>query len=570
MRELIREFIRSNNLLDDERLEEVFRLEAETGQTFERIMLHKGYMSENDLLRTLAHALELPYLPSLSDRLVPDDFVNNVPVGFARNYALVGVGRENGAMRVATAFPLDTHPMDDLASMVQCELEPILAPRAEITSLINRAYKDKSAGLVDETMEGLREDDILKEAAAIDESEDLLATANKAPIIRLVNMVLFNALKMRASDVHFQPFPDRLQVRYRIDGVLYDMEAPPKKVQDAILSRLKVQAGMDIAERRMPQDGRATVKIGDSDVDIRISAVPTNYGERIVLRLLDKSARLYGLEEIGLEDDNLRKVEQYITYQHGIILVTGPTGSGKSTTLYAALQKVNSSQENVITLEDPIEYHIPGISQIQINEKKGLTFAKGLRHLLRQDPDIMMVGEIRDVETARIAIQAALTGHLVYSTLHTNDAASTMTRLVDIGIEPYLVASSVICVIAQRLVRRICPSCRAEQEPTVEELRDLKAIGLSISDFPNGKLFHGRGCPSCFNTGYIDRTGIYEVMPVDEILKDQIMDRKSASVIKKSAIERGCHTLRMDGAQKVIHGVTTPAEVLRVTQLDAF
>jgi len=569
MRELIREFIRKNELLDPERLEEVFRLEDESGQTFERIMLHKGYMSENDLLRTLAHALEMPYLPSLSEQLVPDDFVSNVPVGFARNYALVGVGRDNGAMKVATAFPLDTHPMDDLASMVQCEVEPVLAPRAEITSLINRAYKDRG-GLVDETMEGLRGDDILKEAAAIDESEDLLATANKAPIIRLVNMILFNALKMRASDVHFQPFPDRLQVRYRIDGVLYDMEAPPKKVQDAILSRLKVQGGMDIAERRMPQDGRATVKIGDSDVDIRISAVPTSQGERIVLRLLDKSARLYGLEEIGLEADNLRKVEQFITYQHGIILVTGPTGSGKSTTLYAALQKVNSSQENVITLEDPIEYHIAGISQIQINEKKGLTFAKGLRHLLRQDPDIMMVGEIRDVETARIAIQAALTGHLVYSTLHTNDAASTMTRLVDIGIEPYLVASSVICVIAQRLVRRICPTCREEHVPTPEELRDLKAIGLSMEEFPSGRLFHGKGCPSCFNTGYIDRTGIYEVMAVDEVLKDQIMESKSSSVIKKTAIDRGCRTLRMDGALKVLHGVTTPAEVLRVTQLDAF
>jgi general secretion pathway protein E len=570
MRELIRDFIRSNKLLDDERLEEVFRLEAETGQTFERIMLHKGYMSENDLLRTMAHALELPYFPSLSDRLVPDDFVSNVPVGFARNYALVAVGRENGVMRVATAFPLDTHPMDDLASMVQCEVEPVLAPRAEFTSLINRAYKDKAGGLVDETMEGLREDDILKEAAAIDESEDLLATANKAPIIRLVNMILFNALKMRASDVHFQPFPDRLQVRYRIDGVLYDMEAPPKKVQDAILSRLKVQGGMDIAERRMPQDGRATVKIGEADVDIRISAVPTNYGERIVLRLLDKSARLYSLEEIGLEADNLRMVEHYINYQHGIILVTGPTGSGKSTTLYAALQKVNSAQENVITLEDPIEYHIAGISQIQINEKKGLTFAKGLRHLLRQDPDIMMVGEIRDVETSRIAIQAALTGHLVYSTLHTNDASSTVTRLVDIGIEPYLVASSLICVIAQRLVRRICPQCREEHEPTPEELRDLKLIAISPKDLKNGRLFHGRGCPSCFNTGYTDRTGIYEILPVDDILKDQIIDRKSSSVIKKSSIERGCRTLRMDGAQKVLSGVTTPAEVLRVTQLDSF
>jgi type II secretory ATPase GspE/PulE/Tfp pilus assembly ATPase PilB-like protein len=263
-------------------------------------------------------------------------------------------------------------------------------------------------------------------------------------------------------------------------------------------------------------------------------------------------------------------VEHYINYQHGIILVTGPTGSGKSTTLYAALQKVNSAQENVITLEDPIEYHIAGISQIQINEKKGLTFAKGLRHLLRQDPDIMMVGEIRDVETSRIAIQAALTGHLVYSTLHTNDASSTVTRLVDIGIEPYLVSSSLICVIAQRLVRRICPQCREEHEPTAEELRDLKLIGVSPKDLKNGRLFHGRGCPSCFNTGYTDRTGIYEILPVDDILKDQIIDRKSSSVIKRSSIERGCRTLRMDGAQKVLSGVTTPAEVLRVTQLDSF
>jgi general secretion pathway protein E len=453
--------------------------------------------------------------------------------------------------------------------MLQCEVEPVLAPRAEITSLINRAYKQK-AGIVDETMDGLREDDILKEAAAIDASEDLLATANKAPIIRLVNMILFQALKMRASDVHFQPFPDRLQVRYRIDGVLYDMEAPPKKVQDAILSRLKVMAAMDIAERRLPQDGRASVKLGDADVDIRVSSVPTSHGERIVLRLLDKSARLYSLEEIGLETDNLQLISKYIDYQHGIILVTGPTGSGKTTTLYAALQKVDSAQQNVITLEDPIEYQLDGISQIQINEKKGLTFAKGLRHLLRQDPDIMMVGEIRDVETARIAIQAALTGHLVYSTLHTNDAASTVTRLVDIGLEPYLVASSLICVIAQRLVRRICPECKEQILPAEDDLLDLKAIGLSADQFPEGKLWRGRGCPSCFNTGHVDRTGIYEILPVEETLKTQIMDRTSSSVIKKSSLERGCRTLRMDGAHKVLSGVTTAAEVLRVTQLDAF
>jgi general secretion pathway protein E len=566
---VVADYIRSQNLLDSERLDEVFRLEHETGQSFEKIILHKGYMSENDVLRTLAHALDLAYLPSLHDQSVPDDFVSCVPVAFARNYALVGLGRQNGTVRIATAFPLDTHPMDDLAHMLQAEVEPVLAPRAEITALINRAYKQKT-GIVDETMDGLREDDILKEASEIDDSEDLLATANKAPIIRLVNMILFQALKMRASDVHFQPFGDRLQVRYRIDGVLYDMEAPPKKVQDAILSRLKVMGSMDIAERRLPQDGRSSVKLGDADVDIRISSVPTSHGERIVLRLLDKSARLYELEEIGLETDNLKMVSDYILYQHGIILVTGPTGSGKTTTLYAALARVNSTQLNVLTLEDPIEYQLDGISQIQINEKKGLTFAIGLRHLLRQDPDIMMVGEVRDVETARIAIQSALTGHLVYSTLHTNDASSTVTRLVDIGIEPYLVASSLIAVIAQRLVRRICPDCKEEYEPTEKALFDLKTIRLDMDQFPGGKLWHGVGCPSCFNTGYIDRTGIYEVLPIDDAVKEQVVESIGSSVIKRTAIERGCRTLRMDGAQKVLRGVTTAAEVLRVTQLDTF
>ncbi|MGH7161890.1 MAG: type II secretion system ATPase GspE [Planctomycetota bacterium] len=569
MRELVAKFIQENSLLDPERLGEVFRLEAETGQSFEKIILHKGYMSENDLLRTLAYALELEYLPSLATQAVPEDFLNAVPVQFARNYSLVGLGRRDGTVRVATAFPLDTHPMDDLSQMMKCEVEPVLAPRAEITSLINRAYKAR-AGIVDETMDGLKEDDILKEAAAIDDTEDLLATANKAPIIRLVNMILFQALKMRASDIHFQPFADRLQVRYRIDGVLYDMEAPPKKVQDAILSRLKVMGEMDIAERRLPQDGRASVKLGDSDVDIRISSVPTSHGERIVLRLLDKGARLYGMEEIGLEVDNLRMIDNYIRYNHGIILVTGPTGSGKTTTLYAALARVNSSQLNIITLEDPIEYQLDGISQIQINEKKGLTFARGLRHLLRQDPDIMMVGEIRDVETARIAVQAALTGHLVYSTLHTNDASSTVTRLLDIGIEPYLVASSLICVIAQRLVRRICPECKKESPPNEENLLSLKEVGLAIDEFPGGELWRGAGCPNCFNTGYVDRTGVYEVLPVDDVVKQQIMDRTGSTTIRRASIERGCRTLRMDGARKVVSGLTTAEEVLRVTQLDAF
>ncbi len=569
MREPFAQFLREQKLLDDERIEEVFRLEQETGQSFDRILLHKGYVSENDMLRALAHALEVPYKPSLADAAVPDDFLARVPVQFARNYALVGLGRDDGTVQVATAFPLDAHPMDDLAGMLNSGVEPVLAPRAEITSLINRAYKEK-AGMVDETMQSLEEEDILKDAVALDSTEDLLITANKAPIVRLVNMILFQALKMRASDVHFQPYIDRLQVRYRIDGMLYDMEAPPKKVQDAILSRIKVMGKMDIAERRLPQDGRASVKLGDSDVDIRISSVPTSHGERIVLRLLDKGARLYELEEIGLEDDNLRMMKEYIEYQHGIIFVTGPTGSGKTTTLYAALARVNSAKLNVLTLEDPIEYQIDGISQIQINEKKGLTFARGLRHLLRQDPDIMMVGEVRDVETARIAIQAALTGHLVYSTLHTNDASSTVTRMLDIGLEPYLVASSLIVVIAQRLVRRVCDECKEELRPDSENVRRLKAIGLTPDQLQDGTLWIGSGCPTCYNTGYTDRIGIYEILPIDDVVKEQIVDLKSSTVIKRTSIERGCRTLRMDGAQKVVHGLTTPEEVLRVTQLDAF
>ncbi|MBL9087802.1 MAG: type II secretion system ATPase GspE [Planctomycetia bacterium] len=526
-------------------------------------------MSEHDLLRAIADSLAIPYRESIADAAVPTAFVDKVPVQFARNYYLVGIGSHEGTMQVATASPLDAYPMDDLAGMLGCELEPVLAPRTEITSLINKAYKHKQ-DIVQESISGLEDadEDLVSLAEGVEMSEDILDVANKAPIIKLVNMLFFQALKMRASDIHLQPFEDRLQVRYRIDGVLYDMEAVPKKVQDAVTSRIKVMGKLDIAERRLPQDGRASVRIGDAEVDVRISSVPTNHGERIVMRLLDKSARLYELEEIGLIDDNLRLVEKFIDYDHGIIFVSGPTGSGKTTTLYASLSRINSTQMNVMTIEDPIEYHLPGISQIQVNEKKGLTFASGLRSLLRQDPDIMMVGEVRDVETARIAIQAAQTGHLVFSTIHTNDAPTVVTRLLDIGIEPYLLASSLLVAIAQRLVRVICPDCKEQYTPTHDDLLELKDLQIDPDRLPDGKLHRGRGCGNCFNSGYLDRTGIYEILPVDDALKDQIVARASASSMKKSAIERGFTTLRMDGAHKVIRGMTTAEEIFRVTQMD--
>jgi general secretion pathway protein E len=356
-------------------------------------------------------------------------------------------------------------------------------------------------------------------------------------------------------------------VRFRIDGILYDMDSVPKKAHEAIVSRVKVMGKMDIAERRLPQDGRATIRIGDGEVDVRISSVPTSNGERIVMRLLDKTARLYTLDEIGLSDANLAIMREYITWSHGIILVTGPTGSGKTTTLYGAMGEIDTTQKNVLTIEDPVEYSLPGISQVQVNNKKGLSFANGLRSFLRQDPDVMMVGEIRDLETAEVAIRAALTGHLVFSTVHTNDAPSTITRMVDQGVEPYLVASSLILVIAQRLVRTVCPHCKVLVPLTDEWAAKLKKMDISPEQV-SGEIAYGEGCDECFHSGYSGRTAIYEFMTVDEILRTQIMEGATATQMKRSALDRNMITLRMDGRDKILSRQTTPDEVLRVTQLD--
>jgi len=559
--------LRDLELLDEKQLEEALDAQRQTGWPLDKVILSKGLLSEHDLLKAMSESLSMEYTETLGGAHVPPVFVERVSVQFARNYYLVGLDQVNGTMRVATASPFDAYPMDDLASMLGMELEPVLAQRTEITSLINKAYRNKQ-DIVEESLGEFKDDDLESLVAEVGESEDILDIANKAPIIKLVNTLFFQALKMRASDIHLQPFEDRLQVRYRIDGILYDMEAIPKKIQDAVTSRIKVQGRLDIAERRLPQDGRSSLKLGDADVDVRISVVPTNYGERIVMRLLDKSARLYELQEIGLDGPNLALVDQFIHYTHGIIFVSGPTGSGKTTTLYSCLTRINSVKMNVMTIEDPIEYHLPGISQIQVNEKKGLTFASGLRSLLRQDPDIMMVGEVRDTETARIAVQAAQTGHLVFSTIHTNDAPTVMTRLLDIGIEPYLIASSVLVTIAQRLVRQICADCREAYDPDDDDLEHLKELNLTVDQLQDGKLHRGRGCGSCFGSGYQNRTGIYEVLPINDAVREQIVERRSANRIKREAFNHGFRTLRMDGASKVGRGITTMSEVLRVTQLD--
>jgi general secretion pathway protein E len=538
-------------------------------QTVDRLLVTKGWMTEPQMLKVMAHYLAFPFRQDLREADVPKHFVDRVPVHFARTFNLVGLDEVNGTVQVATCAPFDLHPVDDLATMLDKEVDVVLAPKAEITALINRAYKTK-ADVVDEALTDLEADkDVISLDTEMQVGEDILDTSSKAPLVKLVNMILFQALKMRASDVHVQPYADRVQVRYRIDGVLYDMEAPPKKYQDAVISRIKVMGKMDIAERRLPQDGRATLRLGEADVDVRISTIPTTYGERVVMRLLDKSARVYRLSEIGLDAHNEAILRRFVVYTHGVIFVTGPTGSGKTTTLYAALTEQNTQEKNILTIEDPVEYNLTGISQVQVNTKKGLTFAAGLRSFLRQDPDIMMIGEVRDGETADIAIRAALTGHLVFSTLHTNDAASAVTRMLDIGVEPYLVASSVLLCIAQRLVRVICPKCRTRIVPDREVVAQIESVGLSPDQFPDGLVTIGAGCDFCFGSGYVDRTALYEMLPVDEAVRVRVMERAGASTIKHEAIERGTlRTLRMDGLNKVLKGVTTLEEVLRVTQKD--
>ncbi len=563
---LFRELAREG-LIDEARWSECVREERESGEPLERLLRERAGVPEDRLLMALHKTLGLPYHRSLAHCHVPQPFVERVPAQFARATHLCAIGRVDDAYLVATCEPLQVHGMDELAAMLEAELDPVLAPRSEIAQLIARAYQ-RSADGVDEMLEGLEDDeDILGAAIEIDGAEDVLDIANKAPIIRLVNTIFFEAHKMRASDIHFQPFENELRVRYRIDGVLYDVKTIPKKAQEAVNSRIKVMGRMDIAERRLPQDGRCSIRVGDGEIDLRISSVPTAYGERIVLRLLDKTTKVFTLEEIGLAPRDLELVKRFTAYNHGIVLVTGPTGSGKTTTLYASLSRINSPDKNILTIEDPIEYHLDGISQIQVSNKKGLTFAAGLRSLLRQDPDVIMVGEIRDEETARIAIQAALTGHLVFSTVHTNDSASTVTRLVDIGVEPYLVASSVICVIAQRLVRLICPDCKTEYVP---DEKDLLEVGIDPAEVARhgGRLWRGRGCSRCYDTGYTGRTAIYEVLPINDAIRAHVIQHDSASVIKQTAIEHGLTTLRMDGIRKVLEGKTTLEEVLRVTQMD--
>jgi general secretion pathway protein E len=554
--------------LSDEKLQEALAAQAEKGGRLGEILVVLKAVTEEDVARALAAQLDLPFLARIFPDDVDEELIRKVPINFAKQAHILPLRVTEDVVELAVADPLDTTVLDHARMLLQKNVSPFVALSGTIVDAINSVY-DRSVNEAEQLVDEMEEaQDLDSLAHELEEPQDLLDTDDEAPIIRLVNSLLFRAAKERASDIHVEPMERELLVRFRVDGVLQEIIKPPKRYQNSILSRVKIMAQLNIAEKRLPQDGRIRIKLAGRDIDIRVSTIPCTFGERIVMRLLDKTATLLDLAEIGMTQRTLTLVDAVIHRAHGIILVTGPTGSGKTTTLYGALSRINTPDLNILTVEDPVEYQLKGISQMAINPKIGLTFATGLRSFLRQDPDVIMVGEIRDKETAEIAIQASLTGHLVFSTVHTNDSAGAVTRLVDMGVEPFLVASSVTAILAQRLVRRLCPDCRSPYKPSAEELKEVGLTPQDIVKAGSPSIFRSAGCPSCNRSGYRSRTGIYEFLAVDDDIRQLILKNVDSNSIKKAAVAKGMTVLLGDGADKVLAGETSIAEVLSVTQED--
>ncbi|MGD2094238.1 MAG: type II secretion system ATPase GspE [Phycisphaerales bacterium] len=520
------------------------------------------------------------YLETISPEQLNPELVRKLPLEFLKNQCAIPIALEDDRIAIALADPLNIEAYDAIFSILAGisdidniwksgqSCSRVTCPAAEIEKAISRCYYQQSASMDinnnSDVQTVVDQDSDISHSGIQTHAEDLLNIANQAPVIKLVNNIFFQAVHSRASDIHIEPYENEARVRFRIDGVLHDVFSLPRQQIAALLSRLKIMANLNIAERRLPQDGQSRIKIGKDLMDIRVSVVPTLGGERIMLRLLDKSRVQLGLDQIGLNPEILNHFRNLINIPHGIILLTGPTGSGKTTTLYAALNELNCEERNILTVEDPIEYQLPGIGQMQVKPKINLTFASCFRHILRQDPDVIMIGEIRDIETAEIAIQASLTGHLVLSTLHTNDSASAITRLIDMGIEPYLISSSVIAVMAQRLIRVICPHCKSPYGPQEQQISSWTEKEKAA--LVRGQLYRGAGCENCLQTGYTGRTGISELLIIDDDIKELTTKRAGSHIIKQVAIEKGMSTLREDGLRKAIAGETTLEEICRVTQ----
>ena len=566
--------------LSDDSLSDARHLQQDKGGRLGDILVQREAITETQLLEALSIQYEIPFWPELPmENIMGGDFSKKISIQFLKRHHMVPLVVPNPAKAaqmdaqqepgrqsrdivfiIAVNDPGNFNAVDDLARIADLETyRLVLSTKQAILAAINLSFdlnQDSAQQLV-QNMED--ESDIISQ---IEDTADLLEDTSDAPIIKLVNHILSQSIKARASDIHIEPYQDSFKVRYRVDGILYDLLSPPKWIQPALTSRIKVMSKLNIAEKRLPQDGRFEVRIGSQMIDVRVSTLPIQYGERVVMRLLNKSSSIFELNEIGLSQVQLKLIKELVSSPNGIVLVTGPTGSGKTTTLYSVLSSINTPDINIITIEDPVEYQLKGISQIQVNPKIELTFARGLRSIMRQDPDVILIGEIRDRETSEIAVQSALTGHLVFSTLHTNDSASAITRLVDIGVEPFLISSSLLAVIAQRLVRVLCEHCKEPYKPDMT----LQALGVRPDRLGKYTFYRAKGCDKCFHTGYRGRIGIYEIMIMGHKLKTLIQRTYDSYQIKQEALKLGMVTLRRDGIEKVLKGITTIEEVIRVTQ----
>ena len=568
-RRLLGQILIDAGRVSDSVLNTALSMQEEKGGLIGGILVGLKAISEIDLGRALAAQLGLPFIETFEIEDIDPLVVAKLNIQYARAHGVLPL-KETDELLIVAVADVNSESRDDLQTLYGKPIEQRLCPREQVDAGINRVFDrlldaEKVMGSI-EGEEGTGEEEEDELGARI----DIIDENDEAPIIRLVNSIIRQAVKEAASDIHVEPMENFLSVRFRKDGVLREILQIPKKLQAGVTSRIKIMGNLDIAEKRLPQDGRIRKRIAGSDVDFRLSTIPTSWGERSVLRILDTSATVLRLEDLGFDEENLKRFESLLKRPHGILLVTGPTGSGKTTTLYAGLTRINTPDKNILTIEDPVEYQLQGIGQMQVNSKINFTFASGLRATLRQDPDVVLVGEIRDVETAEIAVQASLTGHLVFSTLHTNDAASSFTRLTDIGVEPFLIASSVIAIMAQRLVRRVCANCKIPHDPTPFELGEMPLLKASRAAGKMTQIFKANpdGCQECRSTGYRGRLGIYELLTVTDELRSMVVRRLDAAVIKKQALADGMLTLRDDGALKVMRGATTIEEILRVTQDD--
>ncbi len=558
--QVIENIIQKSTSLNDEQLKILLDSDFGGSKTVRASLEEITDPTTDRVMEKLSQRIGIQFAKDIIINDISMDMIRGISINYAKNFEILPYKEDDRQVLVLTTNPLNITVLDDLRLLFKKKVIPVLTTKVKLLDAINRVYEKGTAAL--DGLDEIEEDDYDLDEPIIDLLE---AADDDAPVIRLVNTLLSRAVKEKASDIHIEPYEKDMVVRFRVDGVLYDVFKPPKKLQNAITSRIKVMGNLNIAEKRLPQDGRIPLKIGGKDIDVRLNTVPTAHGERAVMRLQDRSNVILNLDQLGFSEENLSNLDSLLQRTYGIVLVTGPTGSGKSTTLYASLQKLNSIDTNIITVEDPVEQRIQGIGQIQVNSKIGLTFASGLRAILRQDPDIIMIGEIRDLETAEIAINSSLTGHLVLSTIHTNDAAGAFPRLIDMGCEPFLIATSLLGVISQRLVRVLCPHCKEPHEPSDLEMKNL---GLKPQDLADAKIHRAVGCNKCNNKGYIGRTLIQELLVVTEELRTLIMQRKDSGAIKKKAIEQGMKSFRDHGIQKVLQGITTIEELLSNTQED--